>query len=59
VLGGALTIESAKRHGHEPFEYLKDLLERLPGMTNQQLDCVLPENWQHSNTIKVPALAAG
>jgi len=52
-------IESARRHGHEPFAYLKDVLDRLPGMTNQQIDDLLPENWQHSGAIKVPALALG
>jgi transposase len=38
-------IESAKRHGHEPYAYLKDLLERLPSMTRSEIDQLLPRNW--------------
>jgi len=39
-------IESAKRRGHEPYAYLKDVLERLPGMKNTDLDSLLPANWR-------------
>jgi len=52
-------IESAKRHSHEPYAYLKDLLEGLPSMTNRQLDSLLPENWQSPATIKTPVLTEG
>ncbi|MFT3990025.1 MAG: IS66 family transposase [Luteolibacter sp.] len=51
-------IESAKRHGHEPYAYLKDLLDRLPCMTNRQLDSLLPENWQPPASITSPSVAA-
>ncbi|MEO5913327.1 MAG: transposase domain-containing protein [Luteolibacter sp.] len=37
-------IESAKRHGHQPYTYLKDLLERLPSTTTTGLDALLPAN---------------
>jgi transposase len=37
-------IESARRHGHEPYAYLEDLLERLPGMKAGELDALLPSN---------------
>jgi transposase len=39
-------IESAKRRGHEPYAYLKDLLERLPAMKARDIDQLLPANWQ-------------
>jgi hypothetical protein len=40
-------VECAKRHGHNPEAWLTDVLERLPGMTNQDdLSVLLPSNWQ-------------
>lgn len=40
-------IECAKRHGHNPEAWLTDVLNRLPGMTNQDdLGVLLPSNWQ-------------
>lgn len=50
-------IESAKRHGHEPYTYLKDILERLPGMKNTEVEALLPSNWQPANGVAVPMLA--
>ncbi len=38
-------LESCKRHGINPAEYLKDVLERLPSMTNQQTRELTPANW--------------
>lgn len=35
-------VESAKRHGLEPYAYLKHLLETLPHTTNRQLQKLLP-----------------
>ena len=35
-------IESAKRHGHEPGAYIKDVLERMPGMKSGELDASRP-----------------
>jgi transposase len=52
-------IESAKRHGHEPYVYLKDLLERLPSATTGGLEALLPGNWQSSSQTAIPDLAAG
>ncbi len=38
--------QSAKRRGHEPCAYLKDVLEQLPGMKNtDDLDALLPVTW--------------
>jgi hypothetical protein len=40
-------IVSCQRHGKDPLAYLKDLLTRLPRMTNQDdLRPLLPVNWQ-------------
>ncbi len=39
-------IQSCRRRGIDPQEYLTDVLGRLPGMKNTQIDCLLPENWQ-------------
>lgn len=42
-------IVSCQRHGKDPFAYLKDLLTRMPRMTNQDdLRPLLPVNWQPS-----------
>ncbi len=48
-------VISCKRHGKDPLAYLRDLLTRLPSMTNQDdLDPLLPCNW----TPPVPPSAA-
>jgi len=40
-------IQNCRMHGVEPHSYLKDLLERLPTMTNQDnLDLLTPLNWK-------------
>lgn len=39
-------IENCRMHGVEPYEYLKDVLERLPHMTNQQVSQLTPLNWK-------------
>jgi transposase len=39
-------ILSCKRHGKDPLAYLRDVLTRLPTMTNQDnLTALLPANW--------------
>ncbi|MCP3871393.1 MAG: IS66 family transposase [Gammaproteobacteria bacterium] len=38
-------ILSCKNHEVEPYAYLKDVLERLPGMTNHQVPGITPRNW--------------
>ena len=37
--------ESCRRHGIEPGEYLKDVLERLPTTTNWEVHRLMPANW--------------
>ena len=40
-------VVSCRRHGKDPFKYLRDVLTRLPKMTNQDdLTPLLPANWQ-------------
>jgi len=40
-------IVSCERHGKDPLAYLKDIITRLPRMTNQDdLKSLLPVNWQ-------------
>ncbi len=39
-------IESAKLNGHDPWAYMKDVLERLPTLKNSELHSLLPHNWQ-------------
>jgi transposase len=39
-------IQSAKLNGHDPYSYLKDVLERLPTRPANRLDQLLPHCWQ-------------
>lgn len=39
-------IQSCRRRNIDPQVYLTDVLQRLPGMKNTQIDCLLPENWK-------------
>ena len=39
-------IQSCRRRGIDPQEYLTDVLGRLPGMKNTEIDQLLPENWK-------------
>lgn len=39
-------IQSAKLNGHDPYEYLKDILTRLPTQPNSRIDELLPHNWK-------------
>ena len=38
-------IESCRRRGIDPHAYLKDVLTRLPSMTNRQIPEVTPAAW--------------
>lgn len=38
-------VESCRRRGIDPFAYLKDVLTRLPSMTNKQVPEILPAAW--------------
>ena len=39
-------IQSAKLNGHDPYTYLKDVLERLPTQRASAIDELLPHIWQ-------------
>lgn len=38
-------IQSAKLNGHDPYLYLKDVLERLPTHPENRIDELLPHRW--------------
>lgn len=39
-------IQSAKLNGHDPYAYLKDILERLPTQPASRVSELLPHRWQ-------------
>lgn len=39
-------IVSCRRRGIDPWEYVRDVLERLPGMKQSELPSLLPKNWK-------------
>jgi hypothetical protein len=39
-------IQSAKLNGHDPYRYLKDVLERLPTHPASRIDELLPHCWK-------------
>jgi transposase len=41
-------IQSARLNGHDPFRYLKDVLERLPTQPASRIAELLPHNWMAS-----------
>ena len=44
-------IQSAKLNGHDPYAYLKDVLQRLPTHKNSQIAELLPHRWQPMLTV--------
>ena len=42
-------VQSAKLNGHDPWEYLRDVLERLPSHPNSRIDELLPHRWKKSD----------
>ena len=38
-------IQSAKLNGHDPYAYLKDVLERLPTHPASRIEELLPHRW--------------
>jgi len=39
-------VQSAKLNGHDPWAYLRDVLERLPSHSNGRIEELLPHRWQ-------------
>ena len=44
-------IESCRRRGLDPYGYLRDVLSRLPSMTNRQIPQVTPEAWSRAHPV--------
>jgi transposase len=42
-------IQSAKLNGHDPYVYLKDVLERLPTQRASEINSLLPHRWSAPN----------
>ena len=39
-------VQSAKLNGHEPWAYLRDVLERLSGHPNSRIAELFPHRWK-------------
>jgi transposase len=48
-------IKSCRRRGIDPHAYLRDVLARLPHMTNWQIKDITPEAW--ARLLREPAIA--
>jgi transposase len=42
-------VQSAKLNGHDPWAYLRDVLERLPSHPNNRIEELLPHRWAKPN----------
>ena len=45
-------VQSAKINGHDPWQYLRDVLARLPTHLNSRLHELLPHRWQPNAACK-------
>jgi transposase len=48
-------IETCRRQGLNPYQYLRDVLSRLPNMTNHQVPEVIPAAWRKTQRTLQPA----
>jgi len=48
-------VECCRRRGVEPYQYLRDVLTRLPSMTNHQIAEVLPAAWAKRRAVPLKA----
>ena len=48
-------VSSCQRHGHDPFVYLRDVLERLPDLPHDRLAELLPDRWSPPKPAAVPS----
>ncbi|PZP90851.1 MAG: hypothetical protein DI587_37415 [Variovorax paradoxus] len=39
-------VQSARMNGHDPWAYLRDVLQRLPTQPNSRIEDLLPHRWQ-------------
>ena len=51
-------IECCRRRGVDPYAYLKEVLTRLPRMTNHQIPKVTPQAWAKAQTQLQPQAAS-
>jgi hypothetical protein len=51
-------IESCRRRGIEPYAYLREVLTRLPHMTNRQIPEVIPAAWAKTRRQEQPLTAS-
>ena len=51
-------IESCRRREIDPYTYLRDVLTRLPHMTNRQIPEVTPEAWAKAHRTTAPSKAS-
>ena len=42
-------LQSAKLNGHDPWAYLKDVLEDLPTQANSRIGELLPHRWKSAH----------
>ncbi|HEX3625748.1 MAG TPA: transposase domain-containing protein, partial [Verrucomicrobiae bacterium] len=49
-------IENCRRRRLDPFAYLRDVLTRLPNMTNRQIPEVMPQAWAKTQPRKPSGL---
>jgi len=52
-------VSSCQRHGHDPFAYLRDMLERLPNCPPDRLAELLPDRWSPPKVAEPPPATAG
>ena len=50
-------IQSCKASGINPYAYLKDVLERLPSMTNRQIPDITPQAWAKTRRTSLKSAA--
>ena len=51
-------IESCRRRGLDPYRYLRDVLTRLPHMTNRQIPEVTPKAWSQTQRLVLQPAAS-
>ena len=44
-------VHSARLNGHDPYAYVRDILERLPTQPASRIDELLPHRWRPSAPI--------
>ena len=52
-------VSSCERHGHDPFVYLRDVLERLPTLPKERVAELLPDHWTPPRTTDAPMDRSG